>query len=483
MRPYSVIRSLAAFTCAMTLAPPVFASEVVDPVFWIVPGGGIAFPPAEFGFDQGDVDAFAPHFGGILGVKLVPALGLEARGSFLKKDELDNLEIMHGEGDLTWFLRPGSRVVPFLTAGAGAVRLKNDTAEDDKFAWSGGGGLLFRFDDHLGLRIDARRLSYELADAAGEEKFRPHTEIFAGLSIGLGGRPKDTDGDGIPDRADSCPDTPLRARVDAAGCPIDGDRDGVPDGIDTCEGTPTGAAVDAAGCPSDSDRDSIFDGLDDCPETPAGARVDAKGCPLDADFDGVYEGLDQCEGTPAGCLVDASGCPSDTDRDGVCDGVDQCPVTPEDVRVDAKGCPIVVTEKETELLETGMIRLQDVNFESGKSVIKPDSYAALDEVGDILSRWPELRIEIGGHTDSQGSEAFNQKLSEDRAKAVLDYLLGKFSGLKAEQLTSAGYGEGTPVAPNDTVLNRAKNRRVEFKVLNTEALRRDTERTRLVPKN
>jgi outer membrane protein OmpA-like peptidoglycan-associated protein len=488
MRPHSVIRSLAHSVCAMTLSLPAFASELVDPVFWIVPGGGIAFPPAEFGFDQGGVDAFAPHFGGILGVKLVPALGLEARASLLKESELFNLELLHGEGNLSWFLVPGARVLPFLTAGAGAIRTENDLqgvlsiGAQNQFAWNAGGGVLFRLDDHLGIRVDARRVSYEVAGTDGE-KFRPHTEIFAGLSIGIGGRPKDTDGDGIPDRADSCPDTPMRARVDAAGCPIDGDRDGVPDGIDACEGTPAGATVDAAGCPADSDHDSIFDGLDDCPQTPSGARVDAKGCPLDADFDGVYEGLDQCEGTPGGCLVDAGGCPSDTDRDGVCDGVDQCPVTPADVRVDAKGCPIVVTEKETELLETGMIRLQDVNFESGKSTIKPDSYAALDEVGDILSRWPELRIEIGGHTDSQGSEAFNQKLSEDRAKAVLDYLLGKFSGLKAEQLTSAGYGEAKPVAPNDSVLNRAKNRRVEFKVLNTEALRRDTERTRLAPKN
>jgi outer membrane protein OmpA-like peptidoglycan-associated protein len=129
-----------------------------------------------------------------------------------------------------------------------------------------------------------------------------------------------------------------------------------------------------------------------------------------------------------------------------------------------------------------MHRLQNVNFDSGKATIKEDSFAALDEVGGILGRWPDLRVEIGGHTDSQGSEPFNQKLSEDRAKAVMDYVVAKFT-LKAEQLTSAGYGETSPIAPNDTALNRAKNRRVEFKVLNTEALRRETERTRLAPKN
>jgi outer membrane protein OmpA-like peptidoglycan-associated protein len=150
--------------------------------------------------------------------------------------------------------------------------------------------------------------------------------------------------------------------------------------------------------------------------------------------------------------------------------------------VDADGCPIVVTEKETELLETGMIRLEDVNFDLNRATIKPESHAALDEVGDILSRWPQLRIEVGGHTDSQGSEAHNQKLSEERASAVLDYLLANFRTLKSGQLTSAGYGESAPVAPNDTALSRAKNRRVEFKVLNTEALKRETEKTRLAPR-
>jgi OOP family OmpA-OmpF porin len=271
--------------------------------------------------------------------------------------------------------------------------------------------------------------------------------------------------------------------VDASGCPIDGDDDGVFDGLDRCPGTPKGATVDPHGCPSDTDRDGVLDGIDGCPETPAGAKVDAQGCPLDSDGDGVFDGLDHCEGTPPGCTVSARGCPTDADGDGVCDGVDTCADTPEDARVDAKGCPIVVTERETELLETGMIRLQDVNFDLGKATIKEESHASLNEVGAILGRWPGLRIEVGGHTDSQGSEAFNQTLSEERAKAVLDYLLGRFPALSAAQLTSKGYGESTPVTANDTELNRAKNRRVEFRVLNTEALRRETQKTKFAPRN
>ena len=90
------------------------------------------------------------------------------------------------------------------------------------------------------------------------------------------------------------------------------------------------------------------------------------------------------------------GCPTDSDGDGVMDGIDQCPNTPAGLKVDAMGCPIEVTEKETEMLDTGMIRLQNVNFETGKAALLPDSYAVLDEVGTILLKWPQLEIEIGG---------------------------------------------------------------------------------------
>ena len=108
--------------------------------------------------------------------------------------------------------------------------------------------------------------------------------------------------------------------------------------------------------------------------------------------------------------------------------------------------------------------------------------AALDEVGNILSKWPELKIEIGGHTDSQGSNAFNQKLSEERAASVKTYLVEKFPTLRPDQITTVGYGESKPFVKNDTALNRAKNRRVEFTVLNTEELKRVKESIQTVPK-
>jgi OOP family OmpA-OmpF porin len=286
----------------------------------------------------------------------------------------------------------------------------------------------------------------------------------------------------VADRRDECPDTPLGARVDALGCPIDSDGDGVPDGIDQCAATPRGALVDASGCPKDSDGDKVLDGIDTCPGTPAGVQVDAKGCPTDADRDGVYDGPDKCPNTPIGAKVDASGCPTDSDGDGVYDGLDKCPNTPANARVDVDGCQIVISEKEVELLDTGKITVRNINFDTAKWTLRPESFAVLDEVGGILIQWPELRVEIGGHCDSRGSDKMNQELSEKRANAVREYLLSKFPQLRPEQYTAAGYGESQPVADNTTVTGMAMNRRVEFKVLNTEVLKKERERRQMLQK-
>jgi len=219
----------------------------------------------------------------------------------------------------------------------------------------------------------------------------------------------------------------------------------------------------------DTDGDGVLDGEDQCPDTPRGATVDARGCPMDSDGDGVYDGIDQCPGTPRGSTVDARGCPMDSDGDGVYDGIDQCPDTPHGAKVDAKGCPI--SAKEAELLDTGKLRLRNVFFDTNKATLKPESYAALDETGGILEKWPQLRIEVGGHTDSQGADAYNMDLSRRRAQAVLDYLTGKFK-IEAGQYTAKGYGESNPVASNDTAEGRAQNRRVELNVLNKEVLKK-----------
>ena len=189
----------------------------------------------------------------------------------------------------------------------------------------------------------------------------------------------------------------------------------------------------------------------------------------DSDHDGVPDDDDRCPDTPRGVSVDDNGCPGDQDHDGVADNQDRCPDTPIGTRVDRNGCPM--SAKETELLDTGTLRLENVYFDTDKATIKSESYDALDEVGEILAKWPELRIEIGGHTDNTGTSSYNRDLSNDRAASVKEYLTSKFS-LRKDQYTSKGYGETRPVATNDTSDGRAKNRRVEFTVLNREVLRK-----------
>jgi OOP family OmpA-OmpF porin len=221
----------------------------------------------------------------------------------------------------------------------------------------------------------------------------------------------------------------------------------------------------------DSDGDGVSDKWDRCPETPMGATVDARGCSADSDRDGVLDGLDQCGNTPRGAKVDTRGCPMDSDGDGVFDGIDRCEGTAAGASVDDRGCPI--SKMETDLLDTGLIRASDILFERDSADLKSESRRVLNEIGEILNKWPELKIEISGHTDATGEEDYNEALSERRARAVKDYLLLHFSGLKADHLRVKGYGESRPVATNDTNAGRAENRRVEFKVLNEESLQRD----------
>jgi OOP family OmpA-OmpF porin len=271
----------------------------------------------------------------------------------------------------------------------------------------------------------------------------------------------DTDGDGVCDAKDHCPGTPVGAIVDKVGCPMDSDNDGVFDGIDQCPNTPAGVKVDMKGCPMDSDKDGVPDGIDQCPGTPMGASVDAKGCPSDSDNDGVWDGIDQCPNTPAGAKVDMKGCPMDSDNDGVWDGIDKCPNTPAGTKVDETGCPVEVKK----FIDTGLISSTDILFDLNKSTLKPESKTELDRIGAILVQVPDLKIEIGGHTDSTGSDKTNMVLSEARANAVRDYLVKNFPQINGANLMAKGYGESKPVASNDTKEGRAQNRRVEFRIM------------------
>jgi len=127
---------------------------------------------------------------------------------------------------------------------------------------------------------------------------------------------------------------------------------------------------------------------------------------------------------------------------------------------------------ETELLDTGRITVHDIRFETNKTDIMAGAFGTLDAVGTILVEWPDLQIEVGGHADWRGSDEHNKVLSQHRADAVRKYLFDRFPKIAKEQYTAVGYGEARPIASNETPEGMARNRRVEFKVLNTEALKR-----------
>ncbi|HEY6130530.1 MAG TPA: OmpA family protein, partial [Halioglobus sp.] len=142
---------------------------------------------------------------------------------------------------------------------------------------------------------------------------------------------------------------------------------------------------------------------------------------------------------------------ADADADGVCDDKDRCPGTPAGTRVDANGCPLPVAE-------VASIKLK-VNFAFDSTKVQEKYFTDLKELADFLKRFSDLQVNVEGHTDSVGTDAYNQNLSQRRAKAVVDLLVNQY-GIARSRLEPVGYGESQPVASNDTAEGRAENRRV-----------------------
>ncbi len=234
---------------------------------------------------------------------------------------------------------------------------------------------------------------------------------------------------------------------------LDRDGDGVADADDKCPDTPGLASL--MGCP-DRDGDGIADGDDKCPDVAGLAKY--QGCPIpDTDGDGINDEQDKCP-TVKG-VARYQGCPiPDTDGDGVNDEEDKCPTRPGPVS--NQGCPEIAKE----VIEKVSFAAKNVFFSTGSYKLLPKSFKSLDGVADLMKADESLMIDVDGHTDSQGSDELNQTLSENRAKAVADYLISK--GVSASRLKSTGYGESRPVADNATAAGRAKNRRTEMTVRN-----------------
>ncbi len=328
---------------------------------------------------------------------------------------------------------------PYLNLGGGYTWM------DDKGngTLDGGLGITFWFVENIGLTVQST-YKHTFEDQA-EANVPRHIQHFAGLTFKFGG--KDTDKDGIYDKDDLCPNEAGLEQFQ--GCP-DTDGDGIPDKDDSC---PSEAGLkEFNGCP-DRDGDGIQDSADKCPDEAGVASL--QGCP-DKDNDGVADGDDKCPDVAG--PKENGGCPwPDTDGDGVLDKDDLCP----DVKGTAanRGCPEVTEEVVKKLNDYG----KTILFNSGKATFKDETIPVLEAMNAILKEYPHAKFSIEGHTDSDGSNALNQTLSENRAQAVKTWLVE--NGIATDRLRAVGFGETVPIASNKNAKGKAQNRRVEVKLI------------------
>ncbi|MDO7172034.1 OmpA family protein [Mariniflexile sp. AS56] len=336
------------------------------------------------------------------------------------------------DGTIKYNFLDGTTIDPYLGLGGGYTWVDEVGAG----TLNGTLGLNIWFNDNVGLTVQT---SYK---HAFEDYLSTHFQHTAGISIKFGGT--DTDGDGIYDKDDACPDVAGIAAFN--GCP-DTDGDGIEDSKDSCPNEAGPAELN--GCP-DADGDGVADKDDKCPSV-AGLKALA-GCP-DADGDGVTDADDKCPSV-AGPAAN-QGCPwPDTDGDGVLDKDDKCPSVKGTVA--NNGCP----EVSEEVQKTLNAYAKTILFDTGKSSIKEQSAAVLADIIKILKEYPNSKFTVEGHTDSIGSDKLNQVLSEARALSVKEYLTK--NGIDEFRLSSKGYGEAKPIDKNTTSKGRANNRRVEI---------------------
>lgn len=330
----------------------------------------------------------------------------------------------------------GGIIDPYLGAGLGYYWLDSSGAAT--------------FNTTVGLNIQLTEKLFFTVETAYKQAFDGgRLDLFqhnAGIKFVFGG--KDTDGDGIFDDKDACPEVPGLPAFN--GCP-DTDGDGITDAEDQCPDV--AGLVEFMGCP-DTDEDGIADKDDDCPNE-AGLK-EFNGCP-DADSDGIKDSVDNCPNQKG--PKENKGCPwPDTDGDGVLDKDDLCPDVTGTAK--GKGCPELTEEVQKELNEFAKV----INFELGKSSITDYSKNILDtKVVPMLNEYPQAQFVVEGHTDSTGSKKRNQELSEERAASVKDYL--ESHGVATDRLSSKGYGPDKPVASNKTKEGRLQNRRVEINLV------------------
>ncbi|MFT4761751.1 MAG: OOP family OmpA-OmpF porin [Paraglaciecola sp.] len=389
------------------------------------------------------------------------------------------------------FYKEGRRLIPYLFAGSGVVFEKD---EGSNVQIPIGVGINLRVNDggYLSLQgeyrksLEADRDNIQLGigwhfkisanaskkDTDGDGIMDDEDKCPEIPGVASGNGCPDLDGDGITDYADNCPEVSGKKKFD--GCP-DADGDDVPDNMDDC---PNEAGVESNfGCPEkpkDTDGDGIPDVTDKCPEA-AGTLM---GCP-DTDGDGVANKFDDCPNVAGskdldGCpdkdgdgVIDKddlcptlpgrfSGCP-DTDNDGTHDGFDKC--LTEKGPGSNGGCPDIKIEDR----QTLEYAAKAIRFETGRADLKQESFQILEQIINVMGRYPNYRLKISGYTDNVGNAANNQRLSESRARACYDYLSTR--SISTSKMDYAGYGESFPIGDNNTAAGRKLNRRTEFQLI------------------
>lgn len=355
---------------------------------------------------------------------------LEESISYFAVDVNSNYDLNRLIGETAWF-------DPYLIGGVGF----NSKGSQNGISLNSGAGAKIWLNNKFGVKFQTAYKHFF------DDGNFPHFQHSASLIYKFGGY--DEDNDGVYDRKDKCPT--VFGLAEFEGCP-DTDEDGIPDSEDECPDV--FGDKELKGCP-DADKDGVTDKLDRCVYIKGLAKHN--GCP-DTDGDGIIDQRDRCPKT-AGPLSN-NGCPEpDTDGDGVIDKFDKCKF--EKGILSNDGCPGFKKEE----LEAKLTELaRSILFVSGGDVYYKKYEPQLNEIASLMKLHKELRFQIQGHTDSQGSEEANLKLSLNRVNKVLNYLVSR--GVNQFNLNVKGFGESMPIAPNDTPEGRAKNRRVEVKILN-----------------
>jgi outer membrane protein OmpA-like peptidoglycan-associated protein len=420
-----------------------------------------------------------------VGYRVHPLLNVAGNYTLSRIDKLNRPVLGAGTGDLSNFATLNAEFHPlgnkedfwfdpYASLGGGLHRIATNS-----YGTVGGGiGFNFWVNQAVGLSLQTTYNAMPLA---------PKETVFGGVgpaaywnhNLGLKfklGKAKDTDGDGIPDKKDKCPNEKGTDKR-LAGCP-DADNDGIVDSEDACPND--AGTAEFKGCP-DRDGDKVIDKDDACPDEAGLAALN--GCP-DKDGDGIADKDDACpdqaglaalQGCPdrdgdgiadkddacpdAAGKRELNGCP-DRDGDGIADKDDKCPDVPG--IPEEQGCPRkVIEEKQLEAIA------KKINFATGKATILKTSFAQLDELARLMAEYPETVITIEGHTDNVGNAAANKKLSQQRADAIKQYLIKK--KVPANRMTAIGYGSERPAdgstdvkAANKTKEQQAANRRVEI---------------------